>query len=289
MVEVSLHVYGAERTCGAQILAGSAAYATLDVDGGDFGRILSVGIRRHHGYGLRGTVAGAVAALDVVGEGYAVLLDPHGVAYLYRRLVGCRDRIDGSRGAHLRALHALGTAVAAFVRHGGLHERHEARRGTQHPVGTYRHAELAARAMLRHVACAERSRGRDRSVALGSLLVEDRSQTSVHFHLLGFGGRGGQKAHACDEVAARRVGFRGLFVRFTPPRIRVSCGGTLALVARAAAVFYGTLVAGVDAVHAGHAAAVIDGVVLDVDARGLAVAGAALAVDAFRSVDHGLQ
>ena len=79
---VSFYIDGAEGTGRAEVLARAAADAALGVDGRELERVGIVGIRRHHGDGLRGAMAGAVVTCHLIPVHDAVLFDPYGVAYL---------------------------------------------------------------------------------------------------------------------------------------------------------------------------------------------------------------
>ena len=81
MLLVSLHVDGTEWSGRTQILARSTAYAPLCINDRNLQRCGVFVVGRHHQYGSRRTVAGAVAASHAVGNGYAVFLDPYGMAY----------------------------------------------------------------------------------------------------------------------------------------------------------------------------------------------------------------
>ena len=84
MVLVTFDVYGAEWPCGAYVFAGSAADASLLVDGRDSSIWILWAF--YHRDGAIGAVAGAIAARDIVRIDYAPVGHPHGVAYLRRDL-----------------------------------------------------------------------------------------------------------------------------------------------------------------------------------------------------------
>ena len=144
---VSFNVDGREGTCRTQVLAGATAYAAGLVDGGDVGRRLVVGVGGYHLDGTLRTVACTVAARHTVGERYAVLSYPYGMAYLRGGLHLDGNGLDGAGGTHLRAARTLRAAVAALVRHDRLHQVHQVVGGAQHLVGTFRDAQLAPRAV----------------------------------------------------------------------------------------------------------------------------------------------
>ena len=107
----------------------------------------------NHLNGTGGAVSGTVATTDTIGEHHAIVLDPDGMTSMDAGLLFFGDGLDGSRRTDLAATGTLRTAIAAFERHGGLHEVHEIRRGTQHMVGTGRYAKLTSGAVLLHVSC----------------------------------------------------------------------------------------------------------------------------------------
>ena len=115
MLFVPLDINSTERTRRAQVLAGSAAYATLDIDRRNLRCIGIVAVIRYHGYRSCRTVAGAISAIDSLRNGQAVAFNPNGMTDLYRRLLGTRDLAYGSRWTHLRTLGTLRTAISAFV------------------------------------------------------------------------------------------------------------------------------------------------------------------------------
>ena len=157
---MSLHVDGAERTRRTQVLACAAPDAPLGIDGRNPDGVHVAAVGGHHQDSPRGTMAGAVAALHTVGQRNAVLPDPYGMTDAGGGFLLDGDRSDGSRRADLRTPRALRTAVASFVGHFGLHQLLQIGRRAQHAVGTDGHAELAAGAVVRHVAQA-RGAGRD--------------------------------------------------------------------------------------------------------------------------------
>ena len=278
---MSFDVDGAEGARWTEVLAGAAADAALLVYDGNLRRVGLRGVGGNHRDGLGRTVAGAVAARNPVGERYAVLPHPDGVADLDGRLVGYGDRLDRPGGTHLRALDAFGPAIAPFVGGFGLHEGHDARRGAQHAVGADRHAELASRAVLGQVAQALGSRRHDRRVACGGLLVEDHGQAAVHLLLLGADeARAQHQSRTREERTARSV------LRHVPLRgCRRSLFG-VAFAGQAEPVVERVVLAAVHAVHADHAARIVDRMVFRIDAGGLALSRAESAGGALRRVDH---
>ena len=225
-------------------------------------------------------MARTVVAADAVGIDHAILRNPHRMADLDRRFPGEVGQADGARGAHLGALRALRTAVSALERHFGLHEGHQLARRTQHLIGTHRNTQLASRAMGVEVPQALRSGRNDGRGTVRNLLVDDHRQPAVDLLLLRPERGVGHDVRQAEEPAARSVGRRlcgvgrrslrrGSRVRFPPPQ-RIGDGPL-------AAVF--------EAVHTGHATAVINFMRRRVDTRRLAVAGAELASVALRGVE----
>ena len=79
---VSFHINGTEGTGRTEVFASTATDTAFRVDGWELERVGIVGIRRHHGDGLRGAMAGAVVTCHLIPVHDAVLFDPYGVAYL---------------------------------------------------------------------------------------------------------------------------------------------------------------------------------------------------------------
>ena len=131
---IPFHINRAERSGGAEVLAGAAADAGVFIDGRHLHRAVRA-LVVHHRDGSRGTVAGAVAAADTVGEDHTVLFDPHGMTDMLHGLFFPRDGLDGAGGADLATARAFGTAVTALKRHRGLHEMLQVGGGTQDIVG----------------------------------------------------------------------------------------------------------------------------------------------------------
>ena len=65
--------------------------------------------RSHHLYGADRAVAGAVAALHLIGDADAILLYPYGMTYLDGRFVGFRYRPDSTCRTNFRTLGTFGT------------------------------------------------------------------------------------------------------------------------------------------------------------------------------------
>ena len=79
---MSFHIDCAERACRTQVLTCAAADAAFGIDNGYFGGLRISGVRSHHLYGADWAVAGAVAALHLIGDADAILLYPYGMTYL---------------------------------------------------------------------------------------------------------------------------------------------------------------------------------------------------------------
>ena len=84
MYFMSLNIDSREGTSRTDIFTGTTANAGCVIDSGNHGRLLIVLIKWYHLNGSCRTVAGAVAALHLVGNRHTVLLDKDGMTYLYR-------------------------------------------------------------------------------------------------------------------------------------------------------------------------------------------------------------
>ena len=115
------HIDSTERTGRTKILAGTATDTPLRIDHRNLWRIRIRRVGCDHLYSSRRTVAGTVAALDSVGQGYTIRFHPYGMANLYGRFVGGRDGAYGSGRADFAAFRTFRTAVTAFVGHFRLH------------------------------------------------------------------------------------------------------------------------------------------------------------------------
>ena len=273
---------GTVRAGRAEVLAGAAADAAALVHGGYLQGCRIVRILGNHHDGSDRAVAGAVAA------GNAVAFDDAQAAVDRRRtdvegrLLLRGEGLDGTGGADLGALDAFGAAVAAFITHLRLHEMRQVHGRTQHVVRAVRDAELAGRAAVVKVFDAVRSeRGQGRG-PLRNLLVQDGSQTAVAGRLgAKRGGRRGQGGGG-DEGAAALIGrLRGFGNGFRGGRSRGLPIGE--------AVFHCSELAVVQAVEAVDAAAVIDLLVVDIDAGSLAFLLADMAALAFFGIDDRTQ
>ena len=201
------------------------------------------------------------------------------MSYLYGRLFRNGYGPYCPRGADFRTFYTFRAAVSSFIRHFRLHECHQPCRRTQHTVRADRNAELACSAVLREIAKAQCSWRNNRRRALRNLLLFDYCQTSVDLFLLGCHGcRCGKQGGCGQKTAAVAVYISGFSVcsRF----FLLFCLVGLA---------YGSLVALLDAVHAGNTAAVVYCVGCHVNGRCLAVFLACLAVDTSGTLHDGLE
>ena len=167
---------------------------------------------------------------------------------------------------------ALRAAVAVLIAHLGLEEMAEVGRRAQHPVGAGAHAELAGGAVVVERLHAPGARRDQARAALGGFLGKHLREAALR--MLGLRGqRGADQRRGGEEGAAAAVGL-------------VFASGLAGLLPESGeAVFQGALLAVVDAVETHHAARIVDAVVLDVDARGLAVLLAELAVLAAKAAE----
>ena len=154
---MSFHIDCAERACRTQVFTCAAADAAFGIDNGYFGGLRISGVRSHHLYGADRAVAGAVAALHLIGDADAILLYPYGMTYLDGRFVGFRYRPDSTCRTNFRTLGTFGTAVAALVGHFRLHQPCQVGRGAQHLVGTHRNSCAFRAAVVANTAVAERN------------------------------------------------------------------------------------------------------------------------------------
>ena len=264
---------------------------------------------------------GAVAAFLAIGNRHAVVHDPDRMTYLGRGFISYRDWLDSPCRADFGAMHALGPAITSLVRHFGLHQMQQVSRGPQDTIGAIGHAKLAAGAVLGEMPGVDRAGRQYPGSTVGHFLVFNHRQTAIHFLFLGFqGGRSGQQSRGGQEFAAGGIHRSGRFYVQTglcrlhnmagirierldcfpilgshPPILSRKGLGRNAL--RACGKFplgrmpvmNRVLGAFADAIHAGHATAVVYLMVGDVDARGLAVAFAEFAADALGAIDDGLE
>ena len=276
---VAFDVDGGEWAGGAEVLACAATDAACFVDGRDLRSIFGGTFERHHRNCAHRAMAFAVAAVNAIPNGNAVLLNPYGVTDLRARFLLEADGLDGTGGAHLRATVALRSTISQFITHGGLHHSEQVGRWAQHIVGTFAHTELATGATASHVLSGGRAWGCDGRCAVGCHFVLNGSQTAVNFHFLLSKSRCGdchcRRGDNCPSALIRRFATVGIVLLF-------SCGGFCGTAQR---VVQSVEVALAETVSANHAARVIDFHIFEVDARSLAVAGTFAALAAFVGIE----
>lgn len=76
MVFVTFNIYCTERACRTEILTCTAAYTTFGVDNGNPHRFAILGVGMNQTDSAYGTVTGAVATFNTVGQRNTVLLNP---------------------------------------------------------------------------------------------------------------------------------------------------------------------------------------------------------------------
>lgn len=176
---------------------------------------MDTSLQGHHLYCLCGTLASAESAGLFVLDGYAELACPDGMTHLNGGTLFYGDRLNGRRGADLRAAIALGTTIATLVAYLGLHETIQAAAGAQHVVGTSINAELAGGAMGAQMADRKRTGRCDEFVALRFFLLDDVGKTTVsgfrfYLALCLDNGRSGKKSNAGQGSTAGRTLWRGI-------------------------------------------------------------------------------
>ena len=266
------YIDGAHRTGRAVVFAGTAADALLRIDGRDLEFLVVLAL--HHLDGVDRAVAGAVAAADLVAVHDAVLGNDHGMADLDGALVGhAFHQADGAGRADFGAAGAFDAAEAFVEGHFRLHQAVQPGRGPQHLVRAFAHAELAGGAVAVEILLAHGTGRHGRSRTRRHLLVFKLRYAFGQFPLLGIyrSGAGG-KGQSGEESPASRFTLGLRFALLAGFRVELVLDGVAAAV--------------LDAVEAGHAAAVVDGVVLRIDAGGLAALAAERAVDALVRIDH---
>ena len=85
----------------------------------------------------RRTVAGAVAAVNTIGDGDAVFLYPMCLSHFRGCLLCGINEFDGTGRTDVAALMTFLTAVAMFVAHDGLHEMEQVGGSAQDVVRTF--------------------------------------------------------------------------------------------------------------------------------------------------------
>lgn len=149
---MALDINGTEGTGGTEVLAGTAADAFLGINHGNARRVLIAGLRRYHLYGAGGTMTGAVATFNTVGQYHAVLFYPYGVANLDCRFLGRRYLENGAGRAYFGAFVTFRSAVASLIRHFRLHHSFKTCGRSEHFIRADRDAELATGAVGGHIA-----------------------------------------------------------------------------------------------------------------------------------------
>ena len=276
MTLVTLHVDCTEGACGTQVFASTTSDATLGIDHRYAERTLVLRIRGHHLNGPYRTVARTVSARASVGQRYTVLLHPHRMANLCRRLVLACDGAYGTCGAHLRALRTLGAAIAMLVVHFWLHQSGQVGRWGEHPVRTSRYAKLACRAMLGKVTCAQCTGRHQVRLTVGCHLIHNGRQSAIHLLLLRLDRRGSRYGRRRSQEGTARCIHRST--------LSTLCRGRLHML-----LCYALLLASVDTVHASHATRIVNLLLLAIDARSLTVALAQATTIALLRIYHRLQ
>ena len=206
------HIDGAEGTGRTEVLASTATDTTLGVDNGYLHRMLVGSITGHHLDGSCRTMAGTIATIHPISQGYAVFPHPNGMTDTGGRFLFTGNGTDGIRRTHIGTAGTLGTTVAPLIRCLGLHQPRQVTAGTQHTIGTGRDTQLTGRAMLGKMPGTEGSGRKDGHGTMGSHLVLDGSQSAIHLLLLCIdGGRCGYQCRGCEEGTATLV--RGGIVR----------------------------------------------------------------------------
>ena len=132
---VSFYIDGAEGACGAEVFAFAATDTFLCIHYRYFDHA-TVDLLLHHLDCPRRAVTRTRAAVVAVGDGDAVLLNPHGVTDMDSSLLLFGNGFDSTRWAHLRATGTLRAAVTALERHLRLHEPQRVGRWPQHVIRT---------------------------------------------------------------------------------------------------------------------------------------------------------
>ena len=180
---MSLHIYSRKWAGRTQIFTRTTTNATLIVN--SWHHHFATGcLIRHHRDCPRRTVAGTVSAINTVCNWHAIFLYPNGMTNLCRRFLSLADFMDCSCRTHPRTTCTFRAAISAFITHCGLHQLHNVCRWPKHTVGTFRHAQLAGRAMLCHVFSAECPGRDERRNTFGRYLAFNHSQSTIHLLIL---------------------------------------------------------------------------------------------------------
>ena len=226
-------------------------------------------------------MASAVAAIHPVRKRHAVLFHPDGMADLNRRFFRKTGQAYRIRRTNLGAFSALRTTVTTLIRHFGLHQGRQTGRRPQYAVGTYRHAELAAGTVGRHIPETPGSGRDDGRRPIRYLLVQNNGQAAVHFFLLRPDGcRSGQQSQTGQKTAAGCIRLSRIADRFeSDGRFRTGFR-------KPEPITDGSLPASVDTIHTIHAPAVIDPMLRRINAGRFAFTRTKTATVAFFRIDH---
>ena len=260
----------------ANVFAAAAPYADLRVGVGN-GQSVAVG---DHAHRLCGTVFGASSTTGAVGMDDAEILDEDHPPYLGAVFFFDAQGEDRSVGAHVRADGAVVVAEALVEVHHRLHHPGEAvfeQRRFEYSRRAFADAQVASGAVLPQMLVSQGAGRADGHLPGMSAPVAQAEAFLLAVSLCHQGRdgersrqRGGQKfpAGGIFRGSFRGGSLRWKYRRFLGSRERERI-----------------LPAGIQAVEAVHAAAVVDALVPAVDARGFAPGGAHPAVGAFRRVD----
>ena len=172
---------------------------------------------------------------------------------------------DRSGRTHLSAAVALHTTPSALIRHLRLHKMLQRRRRAQHPVGTLRHTELTGRAMLVELLDTQRSERNQRSLPHRRLLPEYNRQSAVHLLLLRLHCQCPKgQCRSADKCTSSVISGLSLVIDLSLPHWLYCLRRLSGLPERL--VFYRALMTGADAVETVHAPAVVDSVIVQVNA-----------------------
>ena len=133
---VTFDIDGREGSRRTDILTGTTTDTGSLIDSGHHRRLLIILVERHHLDSSCRTVTGTVATRHIVGDGHTVLLDPHGMTDLDRRLLNFVNQFNGSSWTNLRATRTLRTAMTTLIRHNRQHQVHQVTAGAEHLIRT---------------------------------------------------------------------------------------------------------------------------------------------------------
>lgn len=290
---------GRDGTHGAEIFASATTDAALGIDNGGSHTTLFIGLEIDHIDGASGTMTSAVSAAHSFGS-ETIILDNACGTDLDARFLSKVDEANGIVGTNFGTTVALGTAVAALVLHDGLHECVEISRGTQHTIGTSADAELARSAMLRQVARTLCARRNESALTLRNLLILNGGKTTIDL-LFCLSESSTSRYSSSAEEEGTTTAIWGVSRGSVADRIRsigfFSFDSLFLLVISNNRILFvnhllGTIsnairFASLLAIAADNAAAIVDGLCIDVNAMGLAVVFAkATALAAIGIDDH---